>query len=209
MIPPRPVALLAGKALAAPAADPEALFVRRATPDFLALYGLNPVTYGDYDVATQYNLPGVVRTTGVSFNYRQALTFLPPWARGVGVFANASAQRVTGDTSNSFSGYTPRVYNWGVSVSRPTFTLRANWNHTGRKRLGPVAAGRSIAQRVVADLNADYRVTRALTAFANLNNVFNDPVDNEIYGPDTPAHAQFRTRQNYGSLWTLGLRTAF
>ena len=28
-----------------------------ATPDFLSLYGLNPVIYGDYDVSTQYNLP--------------------------------------------------------------------------------------------------------------------------------------------------------
>jgi hypothetical protein len=191
--------------------------VRRATPEFLALYGLNPVTYGDYDVATQSNLPDPVRTTGVSFNYKQALTFLPSWARGVSVFANASAQRVTGDTSNSFSGYTPRIYNWGVSLSRPKFTLRANWNYTGRKRLGPVAAGRSIApgtfnwsaKRVVADINADFRLTRRLTAFANLNNIFNDPVDNEVYNPLTPPTAQFRQRQNYGSLWTLGLRSTF
>jgi len=191
--------------------------VTRATPEFLALYGLNPTTYGDYDVATQTNLPDPVKTTGVSFNYKQALTFLPSWARGVSVFANASAQRVTGDTSNSFSGYTPRLYNWGVSVSRPKFTVRANWNYTGRKRLGPVAAGRSIApgtfnwssKRLVADLNADYRLTRRLTLFANLSNVFNDPVDNEIYGPATPESAQFRTRQNYGSLWTFGLRGNF
>ncbi|MBL9187068.1 MAG: TonB-dependent receptor [Opitutaceae bacterium] len=191
--------------------------VVRATPEFLALYGLNPTTYGDYDVATQANLPDAVKTTGVSFNYKQALTFLPAWARGVSVFANASAQRVTGDTSNSFSGYTPRLYNWGLSLSRPKFTIRANWNYAGRKRLGPVAAGRSIApgtfnwssKRLVADLNADYRLTARLTLFANLNNVFNDPVDNEVYGPATPEVAQFRMRQNYGSLWTFGLRGKF
>jgi len=83
-------------------------------------------------------------------------------------------------------------------------------------RLGPVAAGRSIApgtynwssKRVVADLNADYRLTARLTVFANLNNVFNDPVDNKVYGPATPAEARFRQRQNYGSLWTFGLRGA-
>ena len=56
---------------------------------------------------------------------------------GVRVFANASAQRVTGDVSGSFNGYTPRVANWGVSLSRPRYTLRVNWNYTGRKRLGP------------------------------------------------------------------------
>ena len=47
-------------------------------------------------------MPGVVRTEGVDFNYKQALTFLPPWARGVQVFANATSQRVTGDDTVAF-----------------------------------------------------------------------------------------------------------
>jgi hypothetical protein len=34
--------------------------------------------------------------TGLEFDYKQALTFLPQWARGVQVFANASALRATG-----------------------------------------------------------------------------------------------------------------
>jgi TonB-dependent receptor len=188
-----------------------------ATPEFLSLYGLNPVIYGDYDVSTQYNLSSTVRTTGVSFNYKQALTFLPDWARGVRVFANASAQRVTGDVSGSFNGYTPRVANWGVSLSRPRYTLRVNWNYTGRKRLGPVAAGRSIdpgtynwsSKRLVIDVNAEYVLWRRLSFFAALNNILNEPVDNKIYGPVTPEYAHFRQRQNYGALWTFGLKNLF
>lgn len=191
--------------------------VVRATPEFLGFYGLNPALYGDYEVSTQYNIPSTVRTTGVSLNYKQALAFLPHWARGVRVFANASSQRVTGDISGSFSGYTPRVANWGVSLSRPKFSLRANWNYTGRKRLSPVAAGRSIepgtynwrSKRLVIDLNAEYFLTRRITLFSALSNILNDPVDNEIYGPSTPDHAQFRSRQNYGALWTFGIRGAF
>lgn len=191
--------------------------VVRATPEFLSLYGLNPALYGDYDVSTQYNIPSTVTTSGVSFNYKQALTFLPHWARGVRVFANVSSQRVTGDISGSFSGYTPRVANWGVSLSRPKYSLRANWNYTGRKRLGPVALGRSIepgtynwtSKRLVIDLNAEYFVTRRITVFSALSNILNAPIDNEIYGPSTPEHAQFRSRQNYGALWTFGLKGVF
>ncbi len=191
--------------------------VVRATPELLALYGLNPVTYGDYDVSTQSNITTPVRSTGVSLNYKQALTFLPEWARGVRVFGNVSAQRVTGDVTGSFNGYTPRLANWGVSLSRPKFTAKLNWNYTGLKRLGPVAAGRSIeantynwsSKRLVIDFNAEHFLTKRLTLFCSLSNLLDDPVDNKIYGPSTPDYAKFRQRQNYGSLWTFGLKGTF
>ncbi|MDO8539795.1 MAG: TonB-dependent receptor [Opitutaceae bacterium] len=188
-----------------------------ATPEFLGLYGLNPEIYGDYDVSTQYNLPGTVRATGVSVNYKQALTFLPDWGRGVRVFANGSAQRVTGDISGSFNGYMPRGANWGVSLSRPKYSLRVNWNYTGKRRLGPVAAGRGIepgtynwaAKRLVVDVNAEYIFWRRTSVFAALNNILNEPVDNKIHGPSTPDYARFRQRQNYGALWTFGVKSVF
>ena len=188
-----------------------------ATPEFLGLYGLDPALYGAYDVSTQYNIPTEVKTTGVSFNYKQALTFLPHWARGVRVFANVSAQRVTGDTSGSFTGYTPRVANWGVSLSRPKYSLRMNWNYTGKKRLGPVAAGRSIepstynwgSKRLMIDVNAEYFISPQFTVCSALSNIMNDPIDNKIFGPSTPALAQFRSRQEYGALWTFGIKGKF
>ncbi len=191
--------------------------VMRSTPEFLSLYGLNPAIYGEYDVNTQYNLPGTVTTTGVSLNFKLALTFLPDWARGVRVFGNVSAQRVTGDTSGSFTGYTPRVANWGISLSRAKYSLKMNWNYTGQKRLGPVAAGRGIApdtynwgaERLVMDLNAEYYLTRNIAAFAALSNLADDPIDNLIYGPNTPDYARFRQRQQFGSLWTFGLKGTF
>jgi TonB-dependent receptor len=191
--------------------------VIRATPEFLGLYNLDPELYGAYDVSTQYNLPGTVKTSGVSFNYKQALTFLPEWARGVRVFANGSAQRVTGDVSGSFNGYTPRMANWGVSLSRPKYTLRANWNYTGKKRLGPVAAGRSIgpgtynwnSKRLVIDVNADYVLSPRFSLFALVSNLNDDPIDAKIYGPDTPLEARFNNRQTFGALWSLGIKGRF
>jgi hypothetical protein len=135
----------------------------------------------------------------------------------VRVFANGSAQRVTGDDSGSFNGYTPRVANWGVSLSRQNYTLRVNWNYTGRKRLGPVAAGRSIeagtynwgSKRLVIDVSAEYVLSPRFTLFSVLSNVHDDPIDTKIYGPSTPAEAQFRNRQTYGSLWSFGIKGRF
>ncbi len=185
--------------------------------DFLALYSLDPATYGAYDVATQYNLTTPVKMSGVDVNYKQALTFLPNWARGVQVFANLGAQTLTGDDSGSFAGYIPRTYNWGVSLNRPRYNLRANWNYSGRARQSIVAAGRSIApgtytwgsKRMIVDLSGELRFYKTWAAFMNLSNFNDEPIDIEIAGPSTPDHAQFRSRTNYGAQWTFGLKTSF
>jgi hypothetical protein len=189
------------------------------TPEFLAIYGLDPALYGDYRVATQHNVEGIVRMTGVDLNYKQALTFLPHWARGVQVFANVSAQRATGPTLGAFTGsnYVPRSGSWGVSLTREKFNLRANWNYRGRQRRGEVGAGASIepgtynwgTKRLNIDVQGEYHLTRNLAVFANLRNVGNAYDDFEIYGPSTPEHAQFRSRRDYGALWMFGVKGSF
>jgi TonB-dependent receptor len=188
-----------------------------ATPEFLALYNVDPGTYDAYDVATQHNVPGTVRMQGIDFNYRQALTFLPQWARGIQVFANGSAQRTIGDASANFAGYIPRSGSWGISLTRPRYNARINWNYRGRQRQGPVAAGASIepgtfswgAKRLYIDVLGEYYFYRRFGFFFNLRNVGDATEDDEIAGPSTPPHAQFRTRIDYASLWTFGIRGTF
>ena len=185
--------------------------------EFLQLYNLDPAVYGAYDVATQYNLSSPVRMSGVDVNYKQALTFLPNWARGVQVFANAGAQHLTGDVSGSFAGYIPRIVNWGVSVTRDRYNVRMNWNYAGRARQAVAAAGRSIesgtytwgSKRMIVDLSAEYRFYKRMSAFMNLSNIGDAPIDLEIAGPSTPDHAQFRSRTQYGAQWTFGLKGTF
>ncbi len=187
-----------------------------ATPEFLKLYSLDPQVYGDYDVATQYNLSSRVRMTGVDFSYKQALTFLPIWARGVQVFANASAQRATGEESGNFAGYVPRAYSWGGSLSREKYKLRANWNYRGRAR-NSLVTGRSIgpstynwdSKRLYLDLSGEYSLTKQLALFANLRNVGDAGTDSGRAGPSTPEHAELRVRETWGSLWTFGLKGTF
>jgi len=190
--------------------------VFNATPEFLALYGLDPVLYDPFDVATQYNLPGRVRMEGYDVNYRQALTFLPRWARGLQVFANGSVQRATGINAGQFAGFYPKSGNWGISLTRETYNVRLNWNYLGRARRGPVT-GRSIepgtftwgSKRSYIDVTAERSLGRRFALFANLRNV-NDPTDDvEIHGPSTPAEAQFRQRAEFGSLWTFGVKGSF
>lgn len=188
-----------------------------ATPEFLSLYSLDPDEYGPFDVQTQYNLQNQVRMTGIDFNYKQALTFLPPWARGVQIFANGSAQRAIGDQTNAMANYIPRSGSWGISLSRPKYNLRVNWNYRGKHRRGLVAAGRSIepntynwgTKRLYIDVLGEYYFYKRIAVFANLRNVGDATEDFEIYNPQTPEHAQFRQREDFGSLWTFGVKGTF
>jgi hypothetical protein len=154
---------------------------------------------------------------GLDFNYKQALTFLPPWARGVQVIANVSVQRATGEAANAnFQGYVPQNYNWGVSLARERYNLRANWNYRGRQRFAAVT-GAGIeggvynwaAKRLYFDLSGEIRLTRHFALVANLRNVNNATEDMKVFGPNTPDYATFRQREDFASLWTLGARATF
>jgi TonB-dependent receptor len=189
----------------------------RSTPEFLALYGLDPATYGPYDVATQHNIAGKVRMSGFDVSYRQALTFLPRWARGVHAFANAGVQRTEGDASANFNGYVPRKASFGFSLVRERFNVRLNWSFQDKNRLGEVAAGGSIepgtynwqSKRVFLDILGEFYLTNRLGLYFALRNVGDTPDQREVEGPNTPAHAQFRSRELAGSLWTFGVKGTF
>ncbi|MBI5768785.1 MAG: carboxypeptidase regulatory-like domain-containing protein [Verrucomicrobia bacterium] len=187
-----------------------------ATPEFLELYNLDPAEYGPYQVSTSYNLTSRVRMEGLEADYKQALTFLPEWARGVQVFANASAQRTTGDGASNFQGFVPRSGSWGVSLSRPKFNVKLNWNCRSPARLGAVT-GRGIeagtyewrSKKMLIDLYGDYALTRRIGLFASLRNINSAPEDVKRFGPSTPAIARFRQRQDYGSAWIFGAKGTF
>lgn len=190
----------------------------RSTPEFLALYGLDSTAYGSYDVATQHNIPGTVRMTGVDVGYKQALTFLPRFARGVQVFANGSLQRATGgDETAEFASYIPRKASWGISLSREKFNVRLNWTYQSRARGDAVAQGSSIepgtfewlAKRGFLDVLGEYYLTKRIALYFNLRNVGDTPEEFHIIGPSTPEHAQFRSREYGGSLWTFGIKGTF
>jgi iron complex outermembrane receptor protein len=192
--------------------------VFQATPEFLELYGLDEETYGPYYVSTNFNVPGLVRMEGTEFDYKQALTFLPNWARGVQVFANMSAQRATGDETRSFNNYQPRIYNWGISLTRPKFNVRMNWNYRGRRRGTYIAESpRSIeagtytwqSKRLYIDLSGEYTLTRRIGIFASMRNLNDATEDTERRGPNTPEHAQLNSREDFGSLWTIGIKGSF
>jgi TonB-dependent receptor len=187
------------------------------SPEFLGLYALDAAEYGAYEVATQYNVPGVTRMEGWDVSYKQALTFLPPWARGVQVFANYS-RRTSQSRNLGTIGFNDIPYSgsFGVSLSRPKYNVRFNCSFRDDQRTNNVT-GASIEPgtfvytpaRNTIDVLGEYTVWKTVAVFANLRNIGDVPNEDAAEGPSTPGVAKLRFRERYGSLWTIGLKGTF
>ncbi|MBL9189401.1 MAG: carboxypeptidase regulatory-like domain-containing protein [Opitutaceae bacterium] len=187
------------------------------SPVFLQTYGLDEAEYGSILVVTQFNNPDRIRQRGFEIDYKQALTFLPSWARGLQFFANISSQRAKG--TDNLQDMNPFTANWGLSLTRQKFNIRINENYRGIQRRGAVAstATNSIEpgtynyrpKRLYIDVTGEYFLSRRLGLFFALRNVGGATEDTKIYGPNTPAYAKFRQRDDYASLWTAGIKGTF
>ena len=103
-----------------------------------------------------------------------------------------------------------------MSLTRRNYSLRVDANHRGRQFVNTVA-GRGIQPdtknfqraRTYLDITGEHVLWRELRLFAKLRNVTDEGIDIDVYGPLTPPHARFQTRQRYGSLWTFGVKGVF
>jgi iron complex outermembrane recepter protein len=185
------------------------------TPELIDLYGLDS-SYGSggYVLSTQENV-GDARITGVEFNFRQPLKFLPQWARGVNVRYNITQLHLVGSELGDFSTFVRKTQNWGISLDRPKFNVRLNWNYRGRQRQG-AQGGRAepgtfgyAHPRLTMDIDAEYRFTRRLGLFLGARNITGEPFIIQRYGPNTPAYARQFQRDDYGIAISLGLKGTF
>lgn len=196
-------------------------FVNVTSPvsaQFLETYGLDEAEYGGIQVVTQFNDPENIRQHGFEIDYKQSLTFLPNWARGVQVFANLSSQRAKG--TDNMQDMNPLVVNWGISLNRQKWNIRINENYRGIQRRGVVASTATNGiepgtynyrpKRLYIDVSGEYYISRKFGLFASIRNLNGATEDTKIYGPNTPAFAKFRQRDDYGgSLWTAGIKGTF
>lgn len=186
-----------------------------ATPELLESFGLDE-SYMTYDVSYRFN-SGDATVEGFEINYRQALTFLPQWARGVSVFYNMNSQRLAGTTLADFSNFVRRSDNYGVTLSRPKFTVRVKVNDLGRQRRNLITGTnmspstyRWRAPRRAVDVDFEYRFHRAISFFIAGRNVNDAPSRfEEVYGEGTPEYARPNNYWLHGVNYVFGVKGSF
>lgn len=191
-----------------------------ATPELLALYGLpDDPAYLNYEISTRTNA-GDAKVQGFEFSYTQSLTFLPQWARGFQVFANASRLRVEGSNNADFDGFAPRNFSGGVNFSRSRLFVRVTCTHQGETRtsLNAVNAANGIpagtysyqGSRTRIGLNVRFNLSKRFSLYGNMTDINGGMTTlTHRYAPDTPEYARNVRRQELGSAITLGIKGSF
>jgi TonB-dependent receptor len=190
-----------------------------ATPELLALYGLpDDEVYLNYDINTQTNV-GTARVTGLEFFYRQSLTFLPSWVRGLQIFGNATKLRLEGNRTADFTGFNPLSYSGGLNLIRARWFLKLTCTHQDEARRDILAV--SAANGVPTDtynyqgattrwsLAGQYSLTKRFAFYGTMTDLGGFELVTRRYAPKTPDYAKDQRRQVLGSTITLGLKGQF
>ncbi|MBI4624876.1 MAG: TonB-dependent receptor [Verrucomicrobia bacterium] len=182
-----------------------------ATEALLNEYFL-PLDYLNYDVVTQTNIDSGVRIDGLEVSVRQPLTFLPNWARGVQVNANVTLKKLTGPSAATLQDFGGSTANWGISLNRPRFAVRFNWNHRAEFRTGAIDANGLAdyrAKETLVDMSAEVRLWKRLGAYFSARNLFDHNNEIDRHGPNTPGYARIRQIYHTGVFMTMGVKGEF
>jgi TonB-dependent receptor len=188
-----------------------------ATSERLAEIGLTD-EFLNYDIVGTVNV-GDARVDGLELNYRQEMVFLPHWARGLQIHANATLLDLNGSSRADFDSFVRRSYNWGISLNRPRFTLSLNWHKRGRQQGGlftnnnaPADTFQYTAPSQRLDLNASLRVTKRISIYGVVRNVTGSDATQragEIFSSQTPDYARLRIRREAPIALNFGVKGEF
>ena len=189
----------------------------RATPELLELHGLtDDPAYLAYDIVTQAN-SGDARVRGVEFSYRQSLTFLPAWARGFQIFANASKLWLDGTRSADFAGFNPRSLSGGINFVRPRYSIKVNVTDQAESRRGLVTASAStpvetydyLAARRQWGVSAEYSLSKRYSVYLSANDIGGGTGATLRYAPGTPRYSKPVRVQEDVYYTTIGVKGQF
>jgi iron complex outermembrane receptor protein len=164
--------------------------------------------YEGWELRSQAN-GGSARVRGMELNYQQQFSFLPGALRGFGVFANYTRLETKGDygtareqSGNEVAGFIPKTMNAGFTYHYQRWNSRVQWNHRGKYLF--FFAESALARRYFepvdyVDINVQFRLTRWLELYANVNNLFDEPRKEIAYDEQRPrAYFWSGTRYNLG-----------
>ena len=194
-----------------------------ATPEILDLYGLPAGSDVTYELRTRDNGNEPTRIRGFEFNYKQPLTFLPHWARGVQVFLNYTRLQLSGSNDSDFTGFNPETISYGVNLTRPRYSVKFLMQVQGETRRAPVGVNATTGipentflwqgAKERPTLTADFRVTKNVSLYGSISDFFGGGFkDVQRRYPDggtTPAYARFQRVQEWGYAATVGVRGQF
>lgn len=152
---------------------------------------------------------------GWELGYRQQLTFLPGWLRGLAVSGNYTLLDTHGDfggrtqlSSGQVAGFIPRTANAALSWRHRAFSVRYLFNFTGDylQTYSPASLGRNLYRfsRTIQNLGFAWQVRPELNLTCDIDNLANEPQRRYRGIPD-----QLQAHNLTGTTVTVGVSGRF
>lgn len=144
--------------------------------------------YAGYTIITSAN-GGFARYRGIEASYQQQFTFLPGFWKGFGVNANYTYLKTEGNygtrtVTRDLAGFVPRIFNLALTYrgKRTSVVLQRNWTSKYLVTSSTNAAlVRYQAPREVFDIKTKYTLTRRLSLFCDVENIFAEPLNQNYF----------------------------
>jgi TonB-dependent receptor len=159
------------------------------------------------------NSPGNTRFRGLEVEYSQQLTFLPGILRGIDVRGAYTRNYARVVRQATLLGLSPHYFTGAVGFKYRDFytNLSAKWNaDTPFEAVRTEFGNRSYIrdERTMYDLNMSYRLSSKFSLFLQGRNILNEQL--KVYEPAIGATPALLWRvEDYGALWTAGIRGTF
>ena len=198
-------------------------YFRKDLKDFLVTRAIGVVpsgvnngfngSFAGYEIRGPSNAGGA-KIDGFELNYQQQLNFLPGVLRGLGVSANYTHLRTSGDygetgarSTSDVARFTPETVNLALNYNYRGFGARLLYSYMA-ETLWDYSADASRLRyrdaRELVNLGLTYRLHRAVSLSVDLTNVFNEPQDYYRAQPSRLERSTFN-----GTTITFGLSGRF
>jgi iron complex outermembrane recepter protein len=173
--------------------------------------------YIGWGVTTTVN-GGDAKIEGVEFNFIRPLTFLPGWGRYFTVKVNGTKLNLSGAKTADFRTFIEETGNFNIGFNKKPFSANLTFNYRGRQKTNPQTGGQYgatngfweyYAPRTFVDVSGEVKLTKNMSLFAGVRNLFNKQQALQRYNDATPVYAKGFRYEEFGISMSMGIKGSF
>lgn len=173
--------------------------------------------YVGWGVSTTIN-SGDAKIEGVEVNFIRPLTFLPGWGKYFTIKANGTKLNLSGPKATDFRGFIEETGNFNIGFSKKPFSANLTFNYRGRQKNAPQTGAQYgsangfyeyYAPRTFVDVSGEVKLTKNVSLFAGVRNLFNKQQVLQRYNDATPIYAENYRFEEFGISMSVGIKGSF
>jgi iron complex outermembrane recepter protein len=190
------------------------------TAETATLIGVGP-QYAGWSVSSTIN-GGDAQIKGQEFNVVYPLTNLPNFLKYFTVKANATFLQLSGANSPDFRGFIEKSGNFNIGFNKKPYSFNVTLNFRGEQKNAPQTGGQYdiatlptrgfyeyYAPRTFVDASGEYKITKGMSVFASVRNLFNKPQVLRRMNDASPQYSHAFRQEEFAIAMSVGIKGTF